>query len=66
MKIKWINRFSLQEGYVREVVEDHFINTFDKAEARKFKSRRDAEKMIEKLFDYGEGLNNEFQVIANN
>lgn len=66
MKIKRINRFSLEEGFVRDIAADHFVNTFDRREARKFKNRREAEKVIVKLFDFGEGLNNEFQVITNN
>ena len=66
MKIKWINRFSLEEGFVRDITADHFINTYDKREAQKFKNRREAEKVIEKLFGIGEGLKNEFQVITNN
>jgi hypothetical protein len=65
MKIMWTNRFSLQEGFVRDVETDHFINTFDKAEGKNFKTRREAQKAIEHLYDCGEGLNNEFTIVTN-
>ena len=65
MKIKWTNRWSLETGFVREVKPDHFVNTFNKEEGLNFKTRRDAEKAVEQLFDCGEGLNNEFVVNTN-
>ncbi len=65
MKIMWTNRMSGETGYVKEIVEGHFVNTFDKAEGENFKSRRDAEKAIVTLFDIGEGLNNAFEVVTN-
>ncbi len=65
MKIKWVNRFSLEEGYVREILSDHFENTYDLKEGKKFRTRREAEKVISLLYDIGEGLNNAFEVVKN-
>lgn len=62
MKIKWINRFSREEGYVKYVdyKEKHFVNTWNYSEAKSFKDLATTIKAIDKLNDYGEGINNEF------
>lgn len=64
MKIKWTNRWSGEQGFVREVMSDHFVNTFDEKEGANFKTRREAEKIITALFECGEGLNNSFEVVT--
>lgn len=65
MKIKWTNRFSGEQGYVKEIKPDHFINTFEKADGENFRSRREAEKAVAMLCDCGEGVNNEFEIVTN-
>lgn len=64
MKIKWTNRFSNEQGYVKEVAGDHFVNTFDEKESANYRTRREAEKAIDFLFACGEGLNNTFEVVT--
>ncbi len=65
MKIKWTNRWSGDTGFVLRIESDHFVNTFNKAEGENFKTRKEAEKAVEHLFDCGEALNNEFEVVTN-
>jgi hypothetical protein len=38
MKVMWTNKFSREQGYVKEIKkkEGHFVNTFDKAEAKSY------------------------------
>ena len=65
MVIKWINKYSKETGFVMNVdyLNKHFNNTFDFNKAKKFKSREIAEKTIEKLIEYGEGKNNDFEIV---
>ena len=62
MKIKWTNKFSNESGYVKYIdyPKRHFVNTFNKDEARSFKS---AQSQIDKLIEYGEAVNNDFIVV---
>jgi hypothetical protein len=65
MVIKWINRFSRETGYIKTVdyKNKHFNNTFNYTEAKKFNTIESANKCISKLEEYGEGINNEFEVV---
>lgn len=64
MIIKWKNRFSQEEGYVKSVVasKKHFVNTFDRSEAKNYKDTSVAKSIITKLISYGEGDNNDFYI----
>lgn len=66
MIIKWTNKFSQETGYVKTVskAKNCFMNTFDAAEARVFKSEKDAQKAIATLTEMGEAENNIFTVEA--
>ena len=63
--IQWTNKYSGETGYVKTVsaAKKCFINTFDKNEARKFRSDAEAEKTIVVLNEMGEGENNTFAVV---
>ena len=61
--IQWTNRWSRESGYVGKVCKDHFENTFDAGEARKFASAKTAEKAVESLKAAGEGKENDFCVL---
>lgn len=65
MKIKWVNKYSQESGFVKNVdyKRHHFINTFNEDEAKKYASTDSANKTIAKLIDYGEGENNDFFVL---
>lgn len=65
MIIKWINRYSGESGYVRDVnyKEKHFNNTYFKEEAQKFKNEESANKIINRLISYGEGNYNDFELV---
>lgn len=62
--VKWQNKYSGEEGYVGDIIEaeKHFVNTFEKKEAEKFKTSVDAAKAVESLIAMGEGDNNLFSI----
>ena len=62
VNLKWKNKFSGEEGYVASVSKAkwYFINTFDKAEAKKYASEASAQKDLATLEALGEFVNNEF------
>ena len=66
MIICWKNKYSNESGYVESVSrkERHFNNTFDKAEAKVYKTKEAAQKIIELLVSFGEGDNNDFEIVA--
>ena len=66
VNLKWKNRFSGEEGYVASVskAKGYFINTFDKAEAKKYASEAAAQKDLVTLEALGEFVNNEFSTEA--
>ncbi|MBQ8218209.1 MAG: hypothetical protein IJZ79_02795 [Bacilli bacterium] len=66
MKIKWINKYSNESGFVKHVdyKKHHFVNTFNESEAKKYASEESAKKTIAKLIEYGEGENNNFIIVA--
>ena len=63
--IKWTNKYSGESGFVGSVAskEKHFVNTFDQAEAKQYKSQIAAKRAITLLQAYGEGENNEFEIV---
>ena len=65
MIIKWINRNSREEGFVKSVSakEKHFINTFDRSEAKVYKTEAAAKTSVKSLISYGEGAENDFEII---
>ncbi|MBO4416318.1 MAG: hypothetical protein J5824_10125 [Lachnospiraceae bacterium] len=60
--IRWTNRFSKETGFVKALAEDHFINTWEKADAAKYRTKKDAEKVLVTLNEFGENANNDFVV----
>ncbi len=62
LNLKWRNKFSGEEGYVASVskAKGYFINTFDKAEAKKYANETGAQKDLATLEALGEFENNEF------
>ena len=61
--IKWINKHSGESGYVKSLADGHFINTFESKEALKIKAIKDVDKILDRLYEFGEDINNEFQVV---
>lgn len=64
--IKWTNKYSNESGYVADVSakEKCFHNTFEKGGAKLYASESSAKKVIATLEKYGEGENNNFEVVA--
>lgn len=62
LNLKWRNKFSSEEGYVASVskAKGYFINTFDKAEAKKYANETLAQKDLATLEALGEMENNDF------
>ena len=65
MIIRWTNNYSNEQGYVKSIdtKEKHFVNTFDAAEAKVYKTESSAKCAVKKLIGYGEGENNIFEII---
>lgn len=65
LKIKWTNKFSGEQGFVKSIKasKGHFESTYEKTEARSFRSDKEAQKAIEQLIAIGEGENNSFEVV---
>ena len=63
--LKWNNKYSLESGFVKKVLKTkgHFENTFDQAEAKKYRSESVALKDIEILKSLGEADNNNFELV---
>jgi len=63
--IKWINKFSNEEGYLKSVkkADGHFVNTFDVEDAKTFARQSDITKTMKVLEEIGECENNDFEVI---
>lgn len=62
LNLKWRNKFSGEEGYVASVskAKGYFVNTFDKAEAKKYASETMVQKDLVTLEAVGETENNVF------
>lgn len=63
--IKWTNKFSGETGYVESIDTNnlHFVNTYDIESAKKYKATSVAKGMVTKLISYGEGENNDFEIV---
>ncbi len=63
--IKWTNKYSEEVGYVGKLslVNKCFINTYDKADAKKYVSEKAANNEIARLVEFGEAENNNFEVV---
>lgn len=65
LKIKWINKFSGEQGFVKSIKasKGHFESTYEEVEARSFRSDKEAQKAIEQLVAIGEAENNNFEIV---
>lgn len=63
--IRWKNIYSGEIGYVKSVnyAKRHFNNTFSVFEAKEY-TEESAQKIINKLIEYGEGVNNVFYIVG--
>lgn len=63
--LKWTNKMSGETGFVKSVskVKGYFINTFDKAGAKIYKSDRQIENELKILEEVGETQNNNFEAV---
>lgn len=63
--LKWTNKMSGETGFVKSVskVKGYFINTFDKAVAKIYKSDRQIENDLKILEEVGETQNNNFEAV---
>lgn len=60
--LKWRNRYSGETGYVKSVslAKGYFINTFDKSEAKQYRSDKMISNDLDILLKIGEMDNNDF------
>lgn len=60
--LKWRNRYSGEEGYVKTVsrAKGYFTSTFNPAEAKSYRSQKEVEKDLAFLYEIGEMLSNDF------
>ena len=61
--IKWTNKFSGESGYVESLADRHFINTWQIEYAAQYRSQAEAEKALDKLYEFGEDANNDFEIV---
>lgn len=63
--IKWRNRYSGDTGYVASISEKnrHFNNTYNINDAKRYINKSYAKGTITKLMNYGEGNNNDFEIL---
>lgn len=63
--IKWVNKWSGETGFVKSIrpKQGYFINTFDPAEAKRYKSADSVDKALDVLVAIGEGENNYFEAV---
>ena len=63
--LKWTNKYSGETGYVASVSakDKCFVNTFNKDEAKVYKSESVARRMITSLQTYGEAEQNTFEIV---
>ena len=64
MIIKWTNKYSGETGYVASVShkEGHFVSTDDINKAKSYSSKT-ISNIIKDLIEYGEGENNNFEIV---
>lgn len=63
--IKWTNKMSGETGFVKSAsrVKGHFINTFNKTDAKIYKSDKQIENDFKILEEVGEMQNNNFEAV---
>lgn len=63
--LKWTNRFSKETGYVKSICvsERHFVNTDQIEKARNFQYDATCKKALAQLEEFGEAVNNTFEVL---
>ena len=63
--LRWTNKMSGECGYVKSVAykKGHFVNTFSRDEAKKYRTENEAKKDIAVLESFGECENNIIEVI---
>ena len=64
--IKWTNKYSHETGFVKQLRQKDrcFENTYEEAEARNYSSQSVVRGVVKKLISYGEGENNNFEIIS--
>lgn len=64
MIIKWTNKFSGESGYVASVSrkDKHFVSTDDASKAKSYSSKT-VSNIVKELIEYGEGENNDFEIV---
>lgn len=64
--LKWTNKYSGETGYVASVSskEQHFNNTYDKEEAKRYQSESSVKRIITCLTAMGEADNNVFEAVS--
>lgn len=62
--LEWKNKYSGETGFVKNVVtkEKHFVNTFDKSEAKQYKTESTAKRALNMLDSFGETQNNHIMI----
>lgn len=63
--IKWTNKYSNEQGYVKTVKKANgfFENTYEAAEAKTFSRQCDITRTMNLLESFGETENNTFEVV---
>lgn len=63
--IQWTNVYSGETGFVQMIrhSKNHFVNTPNKEDARKYHSDAEAKKAIDDLMKMGEGRTNVFSIV---
>jgi len=63
--LKWTNKYSQETGYVAKIAKSkgYFENAEAVADARKFRSVKEAETAIATLVEIGEAENNNFAAV---
>lgn len=63
--IKWTNKLSGETGFVKSVPKSygHFVNTWDKADAKVYRGEKMIENDMKALEQIGETENNIFELI---
>lgn len=63
--LKWHNKFSGEEGFVKSVskAKGYFINTYNSNEAKKYNGPKQIDNDIDFLRTIGELNNNDFELV---
>ena len=63
--IQWTNKYSKEKGYVKTLNGNnkYFENTFDVNCAKIYSSKWTAKRALDRIIEYGEAINNDFEII---